>query len=216
MEYRSPVTQTWLHVHLSPTSQGIAIFFSEETEPMRLQDSFRQNELRHQDLLESISGAVVILTPEGLVLEINQRLLAAAQVRREEVVGKPFTNFPSWSSAPFAQRQLRAAIVQASGGETARFEARIRSQPGRYRDVALTITSHLDANQQVEYLISVGWDITERKHAEDELRVLAEMLPQFVWIARPDGFLEGCNQQYADYFQATPYLYIWEFRERKF
>ncbi len=60
IEYRSPVTQTWLHVHLSPTSQGIAIFFSEETEPMRLQDSFRQSELRHRDLLESISGAVVI------------------------------------------------------------------------------------------------------------------------------------------------------------
>ncbi len=146
----------------------------------------------------------MILTPEGLVLEINQRLLAAAQVWREEVVGKPFTDFPSWSSAPFAQRQLRAAIVQASGGETARFEARIRSQPGRYRDVALTITSHLDANQQVEYLIYVGWDITERKHAENELRVLAEMLPQFIWITRPDGFLKGWNQQYADYFQATP------------
>jgi len=203
VEYRSPVTQTWLHVQLSPTSQGIALCFHDDTEPTRLQDPFRQSEQRHQDLLERISDGVVILTPEGLILEINQRPLADAQVRREEVVGRLFTDFPSWSSAPFAQQQLRAAIVQASLGETVRFEARIRPQPGRYRDLALTITSHLDANQQVEYLTYVGRDITAHKQADEESRVLVESMPNLVWMTRADGFVEYVNQRWYHYTGLT-------------
>src|SRR5258706_5472046 len=92
------------------------------TEPALLQDALHQSEQRDQDLLESLSDGVAILTPEGLVLDINQRLIADAQTRREEVVGKQFTDFPSWSSAPAAGEQLHAAIEQASRGETVCFE----------------------------------------------------------------------------------------------
>ncbi len=203
VEYRSPVTRTWLHVYLSPTSQGLAVFFSEETEPARLQDAFRQGEQRYQDLLESISDGVVILTPGGLVLEINQRPLADARVRREEVVGKPFTEFPSWSYDPAVQQQLRVAIEQASLGDTVRFEARIRPQPGKYRDLTLTITPRLDANQQVEYLICAGRDITTYKQAEAEIYALVESIPNLIWVARPDGYVEYCSQRWYHYTGLT-------------
>ena len=54
-------------------------------------------------------------------------------------------------------------------------------------DILMTITSHRDASQQVAYLICAGRDITERKHAEDELRVRLDAIPQLVWTGRPDG-----------------------------
>jgi PAS domain-containing protein len=98
---------------------------------------------------------------------------------------------------------LRTAIARAARGETVRFEARIHPRTDLFLDIVMTITSHRDANQQIEYLICSGRDITERKHAEDQLRMLVDAIPQFVWIARPDGYVTYHNQRLIDYLAMT-------------
>src|SRR5258706_1196518 len=203
VEYVSPVTNSWLHVSLSPTDEGLAIFFHEKLEPPQLQDALSPNEQLYRDLLESFADGVTIVTPEGLVLDINQRPLADAHLRRAEGVGKPFSDLPAWSSDPAVQQQLRAAIARASRGETVRFEARIHPRTDLYLDILMTITSHRIANRQVEYLICAGRDITERKRAEDELRTLVDAIPHFVWIAGPDGSIIYNNQRLIDFLAMT-------------
>ena len=42
------------------------------------------------------------------------------------------------------------------------------------------------------------------KHAKAELGVLAETLPQLVWITRKHGALVSWNRRFAEYLQATP------------
>ena len=204
VDYVSPITNGWLHVLLSPTEEGLAIFCHEHREPPPLQDALSCNEQRHRDLLESFADGVTIVTPDGLVLDINERPLAAAHLRREEVVGKPLSELPAWSSDLAVQQQLRAAIARASRGETVRFEATIHPRTDLSLDILMTITSHRDASQQVEYLICAGRDITERKHAEDELRALVDAIPHFVWIMRPDGGAAYANQRWCDYTGKTP------------
>jgi PAS domain S-box-containing protein len=108
------------------------------------------------------------------------------------------------TSDPAVQQQLRAAIVRASQGETVRFEARIHPRTDLDLDILMTITSHRDARQQVEYLICAGRDITERKHAEDELRTLVDAIPYFICMMHPDGSAEYHNQQLCDYTNMTP------------
>ena len=103
VEYVSPLTHSWLHVSLSPTDEGLSIFFHEHLEPPHLQDALSRNDQLYRDLLESFSDGVTIVTPEGLVLDINQRPLADAQIRREEAVGKPLSDLPAWSSDPAVQ-----------------------------------------------------------------------------------------------------------------
>src|SRR5258708_7449186 len=203
VQYRSPVTHSWLHVSLSPTDEGLALLFHNNLEPPHLQDALRRNEQMYRDLLESVADGVTIVTPDGLILDINQRPLADAHLRREEVVGTPLTDLPAWSSDPAVQEHLRAALAQASQGETVRFEARIHPRPDLSLDILMTITSHRDASQQVAYLICAGRDITERKHAEDELRTLVDAIPHFVWMMRPDGFSEYHNRRWCDYTGKT-------------
>jgi PAS domain S-box-containing protein len=154
-----------------------------------------------RDILESLPITVVILTPEGHILFINQASLKTAQIQREEVLGKPFAETHWWSYAPAAQQQVRAAIGRASRGETVHFEARIRSGAGKYLERAATITPHLDRNGCVEYLIYTGSDITARKQAENDLRALMDAMPQLIWIGRPDGYVEYHNQRWRDYTQ---------------
>jgi len=40
--------------------------------------------------------------------------------------------------------------------------------------------------------------------SKEQLRVLAETVPQFVWATQPDGYLEYWNQRYIDYLQISP------------
>src|ERR1700730_10523898 len=108
VEYRSPVTHSWLHVSLSPTDEGLALLFHTNLEPPHLQDALRRNEHMYRDLLESVADGVTIVTPEGLILDINQRPLADAHLRRGEVVGIPLSDLPAWCSDPAVQQQLRA------------------------------------------------------------------------------------------------------------
>src|SRR5258708_16008657 len=100
VEYVSPVTQSWLHVSLSPTDEGLALVFQNHLEPPPLQDALRRNEHMYRDLLESVADGVTIVTPEGLVLDINQRPLADAHLRRGAVTVVPLTRLAACSSHP--------------------------------------------------------------------------------------------------------------------
>ncbi|EFH85735.1 PAS/PAC sensor signal transduction histidine kinase [Ktedonobacter racemifer DSM 44963] len=197
--YRCPITQNWLRVRLLPTHGGVLLFFQKGKEPVRLSDALPQSEQRYRSLLESFTDGIVILTPEGLIIDINQHPLVVAQVSREEVIGRPMVDFPTWKSAPVAQKQLRAAIARASGGETVHFEVRLYPQAEHYRDLALVIIPHHADNQRIEYLTCVGLEVTERKQAEEEWRVLLDVLPHFVWVMRPDGSPSYQNRRWRDY-----------------
>lgn len=76
-----------------------------------------------------------------------------------------------------------------------------------------------DAEGNVKKLIGVIENITDRKHAEDELnisvqkfRLLADSMPQFVWTGDTAGNLNYFNQSVFDYTGLTPaqiYLEGW-------
>ncbi|GHO60358.1 PAS domain-containing protein [Ktedonobacter robiniae] len=173
VEYVSPVTQTWLHVQLAPTVGGLLLHVHEKREPLP----------RRETLLES-----------------NEAPLEDAQIRREEVIGQPFAELPWWSFAPASQHQLRAAIARASMGETVRFETLFHSREGMNLHFEATITPpHRDVDHHVKYLAYVETDITERKRAEAQIHALVDTIPQFVWIARPDGYVTYNNQRLIDY-----------------
>ena len=199
MAYVSPVTTNWLHVSLSPTIGGLMLQFHEVREPARCQEMFPQGERLSIDDLDGLHTRIGILTPEGIVLEINAVPLDDAQVRREEVIGKPLAEAPWWSFSPASQEQLCAAIARASTGETARFEALLRPREGMVVAFESVIAPHMDADHHIEYLVIAGIDITARKRAERDIHALIDAIPQLVWTGRPDGYVELYNQRWRDY-----------------
>jgi PAS domain S-box-containing protein len=94
VQYESPVTGTWLHVHLSPTSGGLTLQFHELEGPALRQEMVHQRASFYIDVLENVHAGIVFLTPEGIVLDLNEVPLDEAQIRREEIVGKPLVEAP--------------------------------------------------------------------------------------------------------------------------
>ncbi|EFH86637.1 PAS domain S-box protein [Ktedonobacter racemifer] len=203
VEYWSPMTRNWLHAQLTPTVGGLTLQFHEMSAPTPCQETFPQGERLCIDDLDGLHTRIGILTPEGIVLDINEVPLDDAQVRREEVIGKPLAETPWWSFAPASQSRLRAAIARASTGETVRFEAQLCPREGMLLSFESVITPHLDADHQIEYLVIAGIDITARKRAERDIHALIDAIPQLVWTGRPDGYVDSYNQRWLDYTGLT-------------
>ncbi|GHO45826.1 PAS domain S-box protein [Ktedonospora formicarum] len=199
VEYVSPMTRTWLHVHLSPTVGGLMVHVHQGRAAARREAPVPQGKRLSIEDLDGLYSRVGVLTPEGIVLEINEAPLVEARVRREEVIGYPLTETRWWSFSPTSQEQLRAAIARASRGETVRFEAIIHPREGLDRHLDVAVTPHRDADHHIAYLVIAGIDITERKRAEAEIHALIDAIPQLVWTTQPDGFHDLFNQRWHDY-----------------
>ncbi len=203
VEYGSPVTRTWLHVQLAPTMGGVMLHVHPRRAPARRQEMVPTSPPLAVAVLDGLHAGIAVLTPEGIVLEINEAPLDGAHLRREEVIGQPLTQTPWWSFTPAGQEQLRAAIARASTGETVLFETLVRPREGMFLHLEVAITPQVNADHHIEYLVIAGIDITARKRAEEEIRVLVDAIPQLVWMARPDGSAEYCNQRWCDYTGMT-------------
>lgn len=204
VDYLSPVTGHWLHVQLAPSVAGLLLQFHTRREAAQSRETIFPAHHFAADVLENIYVEVGCLTPEGILLEINEAPLVDAQIQREEVIGHPFADTPWWTFSLASQEQLRAAITRASTGETVRFETQIRPREGIDLHLEVTITPHCDEEHQVAYLVYVGTDITERKLAEEAIRALLNVIPQLVWIASPTGFAEYCNARLLEYVAMNP------------
>src|SRR5258708_6363894 len=203
VEYGSPMTRTWLHVQLAPTVGGVMLQVHQRSAPARHQEMVPRSQPLSGAVLDGLHAGIAVLTPEGIVLEINEAPLDGAHMRREEVNGQPLAQTPWWSFAPASQEQLRAAIARASMGETVRFETLVRPREGMLLHLEVAITPQVNADHHLEYLVIAAIDITARKRAEDEIRVLVDAIPQLVWMTRPDGSAEYCNQRWCDYTGMT-------------
>src|SRR5258708_1988936 len=203
VEYGSPMTRTWLHVQLAPTVGGVMLQFHEVRAPARRQEMVPTSQPLSVAVLDELHARIAVLTPEGIVLEINAAPLADVHLRREEVIGRPLAQTPWWSFSPASQEQLRAAIARASTGETVLFETLVRPREEMFLHFEVVLTPHVNADQHIEYLVIAGIDITARKRAEREIHAPIDAIPQLVWTGRPDGYVDYYNQRWRDYTGMT-------------
>jgi PAS domain S-box-containing protein len=130
------------------------------------------------------AAMVVVADPQGGLLHVNESFVQASGYSREELVGREHTALGS----DFA-RGFYEAVRQ---GRVWRGELRSHARDGREFWTDSTVVPLLDAQGRPERFIAIHHDITDRKHAELELRqsegryrTLTEALPHMVWTATP-------------------------------
>ncbi len=134
-----------------------------------------------------------------------------------------------WGIDPSAPLTIAAVVASVHPDDQAGFHAaltRARASPrdARYSAQFRVISSRdkksrwIEANGKVFFnagravrLIHTVQDITVRKlsevtlrDSEQQLRALADTLPQLAWTARPDGSIEWYNQRWYEYTGTTP------------
>ena len=136
--------------------------------------ALKESERRFRAIFHSQFQFIGVLSPEGVVLEANHAALTASGVPEESVVGKPFWETVWWAHDPKQAKRLREAIARAARGERDRFEASHPTADGGIIWVDFSLTPYFDDVRKVAFLIPEGRDISERKQAEDALRLQEE------------------------------------------
>ena len=130
----------------------------------------RQSHLRLTKVLDSLHSFVGLLTPEGILIEVNQLALEAANLEADEVIGNSFPEAYWWSHSPKVQAQLWEAIHRAATGETVRYDVLIRLGEEHFITIDFSLGPLLNEAGEVEYLVPSGLDITYRQETEKTLR----------------------------------------------
>ncbi|WP_158260741.1 PAS domain-containing protein, partial [Pleurocapsa sp. CCALA 161] len=173
----------------------------------------KENEaaLRHSQqqlriLLDSLPIFTGFLTLDGVLTEVNQVALDAADLQREDVLNKHFCEAYSWSYDPKIQEQIDSAIKRAAAGEMVRFDVLARVREGNSIVVDFGIVPKFNDRGQVEYLVPFGMNISDReaakqalKQREHDLKLITQVIPQQIWTAAKDGHLDYINQRWQDY-----------------
>lgn len=149
-------------------------------------------------MLEGMTDGFVLLDSQWHIIYMNPWVETALGRSRDELIGRNLWEIaPDLLGTPFEQYYRAAMITQ----QAKHFDA-------FHPDFRKWVEVHV--YPQPEGISIYTIDITERKHMEEALReskealrVMTETIPQLMWTARPDGFLEYFNQQCFSYLDAT-------------
>lgn len=145
---------------------GVQIVIWDMTEQKRLADALRQSEALYQSLVENLPCMVVRKDLQGRFTFANHGLSELVGRPLDEVLGKTDFDFFSRELAEKYRRDDRQVI---ESGEVKEIIEETTSALGR-RYFHVLKTAVRDAADKAIGIQLVGWDITDRKLAEEELR----------------------------------------------
>ena len=150
----------------------------------------QQERDRLRQILDSQHAFVAVLSPDGVIVEMNEAALTAMGVSRADVVGKRFLE-AGWL-AKESVAPAGAAIARVARGEGFR-EDLIAILRGVQRDLDTMISPLRDADGELVHVVVFSVDITDREVAKQALqqserrfRELAETIEDVFWITVPD------------------------------
>ncbi len=179
-----------LDVSLSAMESGGLVWVVRETARRRTAEAERQQaDARYRALFHAAGSAILLLSPDGRLVEWNEEAARLHGGDREDVRGREFAEL---FAPPEHREKVESALRRVrEEGEPEAFEAPA-SPSGGDRLVLWNVTG-LDG-LRVEGLVAVGQDVTERKRTEEALsereglyRLLAHNSSDLVALHAPDG-----------------------------
>ncbi len=128
-----------------------------------------------------------VLSPDGILLEANKTALSFGNYGPEDVIGLHFWKTPWWKENIEQQNLLHDAVKQAATGKTVRLELVLPSYDGIESWMDFSLKPFKDNNGNITMLLPEGWDISDRKRAEQAITDIAT------------GMLENTGDSFFEY-----------------
>jgi PAS domain S-box-containing protein len=141
------------------------------TERKRNEQALKASERLFRAVFEQTFQFVGLLTPDGIVVELNRSALELGGLARQATVGRSFAEAAWWPRTGGDQGEdIGALIARAAGGETVRAELPILDSSQGHHVIDFSLKPIRDDSGAVSLLIAEGRDISERVGAELALR----------------------------------------------
>jgi PAS domain S-box-containing protein len=148
-----------------------------------------------------------LLDPEGRLMEANNTARAFAGVEMTDVIGKWFWETAWWTHSPAEQEKLRQAIQRIRQGQVSvRYETVLPDHTATLHVMDFSVRAVRAEDGRLRYLMVEGYDITDRKVAENARRdseanllALLENSSGSIWSLGRDLRYLTFNSRYQDH-----------------
>ena len=177
--------------------------FQDITPLKRAEDELRVRKEQLQAIIENSPECVKLVSADGTLLTMNSAGLGMVEAdSSSEVIGKSVYEV----IVPDFRDTFRAMNERVCAGAREHLEFEIIGLKGTRRWMETNAASIIDPVTGQRVQLAVTRDITERRHAEAALRQsellfrqLADTMPQIVWAARPDGYVDYYNKRWYEF-----------------
>jgi len=149
---------------------------AESHKNMETRAALIENELKLRSLFNQSFQYIGILSPYGVLEEMNQSGLDFMGCTAEDVIYKLFWNIPFWRHDENERCRLKNLLEEAGNGQASRYETTIISKDDEIRNIDFSITPVFNTSGEVVFIITEARDITEFKQTAREREKLSVQL----------------------------------------
>jgi PAS domain S-box-containing protein len=198
--YLEPVSYTFSCIPIPQEMGEIGGMLVTATENALQLATDQNSEHYYRRLADTIPVMIWITRPDGYCTYVNQKWYDFTGQPPEKTLGHEWMNVVH----PEDVKQMKTGFQQANASQTPfNLEYRIKGADGSYRWILDSGSPMFDKNGVFEGFIGSIIDIDQRKQAEDAVRYsegrfrqLADSMPQIVWTANADGYVDYYNKQW--------------------
>jgi len=166
----------WYRTAIVKVDDGVAVSFSDITDAKRSEMLLQQRDHRLRTILNNVLVFVGLLSPEGVILEVNDTALLLSGLKRSDVVGKYYWEAAWISHSPGVQDKLRAGIARAARGKRVRFDLEVRTAGDGRATIDFQLAPIFDDQKNVIEIVPSAVDISDRVKSEQHREMLVNEL----------------------------------------
>jgi len=190
---------------------AVASLQQEAAERIQAEEAQKESETKYRELVQNANSVIIRWRCDGTIVFFNEYAQSLFGYGADEIIG----------------RDVRILVpeTESTGGDLTELIRNIVAHPANYmkninenvcRDghriwLAWTNKPIFDERGGVAEILAVGVDITELKKAEEalqaseeQLRSLADSIPNLAWWANGDGYITWYNRRWYEYTGTAP------------
>jgi len=197
-----------VEISLSPlqTRDGILIIASirDVSRRKKAEEEIKLQQKRFEGIFNSAHQFIGLMSPHGILLEVNKTALLIANTKPEDVIGKPIWECHWCLLNP---EVFKKATARAANGEFVRENVQILGMNDQKIWVDFSLKPIFNENNEVSFLIPEGRDITEElnlqltnREQEEKIRLFVKHTPAAVAMFDMDmRYIIASDKWYTDY-----------------
>lgn len=142
------------------------------TDRKRAEEALRQSEQKYRLVVESLSEGIWVIDRDACTSFVNPRMAEMLGYAPEEMIGKALPSFLS----PSCRAAMRDRLGRRGDGAREQYECEFVRKDGGRITALMIVSPFTDDSGEFRGSIAGVMDITERKRAEEEIRIRNEQL----------------------------------------